>query len=78
MIQMSSIPFYDFPSSPILIIGGLGITVAIVVFFITYQKYFNSPLNKEIQKKKKSLLKERKELNVRIEKIEQDLKNLSS
>ena len=75
---MSSIPFYDFPSSPILIIGGLGITVAIVVFFITYQKYFNSPLNKEIQKKKKSLLKERKELNVRIEKIEQDLKNLSS
>ena len=78
MIKMSSIPFYDFPSSPILIIGGLGITVAIVVFFITYQKYFNSPLNKEIQKKKKSLLKERKELNVRIEKIEQDLKNLSS
>ena len=24
-----SIPFYDFPSSPILIIGALGITVAI-------------------------------------------------
>ena len=74
---MASIPFYDFPSSPILIIGGLGITVAIVVFFITYQKYFNSPLNKEIQKKKKSLLKEQKELNERLEKIKQDLKNLS-
>ena len=76
MINMSSIPFYDFPSSPILIIGGLGIIVAIFVFFITYQKYFNSPLNKEIQKKKKSLLKEQKELNERLEKIDQDLKNL--
>jgi len=27
-----SIPFYDFPSSPILIIGALGIAVAIAVF----------------------------------------------
>ena len=51
MINMSSIPFYDFPS-PILIIGGLGITVAIFVFFITYQKYFNSPLTKKFKRKK--------------------------
>jgi len=43
-----SIPFYDFPSSPILIIGALGIAVAIAVFFVSYQKYFNSPLNKEL------------------------------
>ena len=71
-----SIPFYDFPSSPILIIGALGIAVTIAVFFIAYQKYFNSPLNKEIAKKKKSLLNEQKELNKRLEKIEQDLKNL--
>ena len=71
-----SIPFYDFPSSPILIIGALGIVVTIAVFFIAYQKYFNSPLNKEIAKKKKSLLNEQKELNKRLEKIEQDLKNL--
>jgi len=28
-----SIPFYDFPSSPILIIGALVIAVAIAVFF---------------------------------------------
>jgi len=28
-----SIPFYDFPSSPILLIGAIGITVAITVFF---------------------------------------------
>ena len=71
-----AIPFYDFPSSPILIIGALGITVAIVVFFVTYQKYFNYPLNNELRRKKKALIKEQKELNVRLEKIEQDLKNL--
>ena len=71
-----SIPFYDFPSSPILIIGALGITVAIVVFFVAYQKYFNSPLNRELTKKKKALIEERKELNKRLLKIEQDLKSL--
>ena len=71
-----SIPVYDFPSSPILIIGALGITIAIVVFFVSYQKYFNSPLNRELIKKKKALIKEQKELNERLLKIEQDLKNL--
>ena len=71
-----SIPFYDFPSSPILIIGALGIAVAIVVFFVAYQKYFNSPLNRELTKKKKALINEQKELNQRLKKIEQDLKNL--
>ncbi len=71
-----SIPFYDFPASPILIIGALGIAVAIVVFFVSYQKYFNSPLNKEIAEKRKSLIKEQTELKARLEKIEQDLKNL--
>ena len=71
-----SIPFYDFPSSPILIIGALGIAVAIAVFFVSYQKYFNSPLNREIAEKKKGLIKEKKELNERLEQIEQDLKNL--
>ena len=71
-----SIPFYDFPSSPILIIGALGIAVAIAVFFVAYQKYFNSPLNKEITKKKKALNKEQKELEERLEKIKQELKNL--
>ena len=71
-----SIPFYDFPSSPILIVGALGIVVALVVFFVAYQKYFNSPLNKELTQKKKALIKEQKELNERLDKIEQDLKNL--
>ena len=71
-----SVPFYDFPSSPLLIIGALGIVLALAVFFLAYQKYFNSPLNKEIQIKKKALLKEQKELNQKLEKIEQDLRNL--
>ena len=53
-----SIPFYDFPSSPILIIGALGIAVAIAVFFVSYQKYFNSPLNKELAERKKALIKD--------------------
>ena len=73
---MLSVPFYDFPSSPLLIIGALGIVLAIAVFFLAYQKYFNSPFNKEFQQKKKSLLKEKKEINERLKKIDQDLKNL--
>ena len=71
-----SVPFYDFPSSPILIIGAFGIVVALAVFFLAYQKYFNSPFNKELQLKKKALLSEKIELNKKLEKIEQDLKNL--
>ena len=71
-----SVPFYDFPSSPILIIGAIGIVIAMAVFFLAYQKYFNSPFNKELQLKKKALLKEKTELNKKLEKIEQDLKNL--
>ena len=71
-----SIPFYEFPSSPILFIGALGISVAIAVFFVAFKKYFNSPLNNELTKKKKALMKEQGELNERLKKIEQDLKNL--
>ena len=71
-----SIPFYDFPTSPILIIGALGIAVAIAVFFVSYKQYFNSPFNRELAEKKKALIKEQKELKERLEKIEQDLKNL--
>jgi beta-lactamase regulating signal transducer with metallopeptidase domain len=71
-----SVPFYDFPSSPILIIGAIGILLALVVFFLAYQKYFDSPFNKELQFKKKALLKEKEELKKKLEKIEQDLKNL--
>ena len=73
---MLSVPFYDFPSSPLLIIGALGIIVAIIVFVLSYQKYFNSPFNNELQERKKSLLKEKQEINERLRKIDQDLKNL--
>jgi len=73
---MISIPFYDFPASPLLIIGALGIVLAIIVFIVSYQKYFSSPFNKELQQKKKSLLKEKQDLSERLLKIEQDLKNL--
>ena len=75
-MYLLSIPFYDFPSSPILIIGGIGIVVALVVFFLASQKYFNSPFNKELQLKKKALLKEQIELKKKLAKIEQDLKNI--
>jgi len=71
-----SIPSYGFPTSPLLIIGALGILVALAVYFIAYQKYFSSPLNKELQTKKKALLREQKEINQKLEEIEQDLKNL--
>ena len=71
-----SIPFYDFPSSPILIFGAFGIAVAVAVFFVSYRKYFNSPLNKELAERKKALIREQKELNERLNKIERDLKNL--
>ena len=52
---MLAIPFYEFPNSPILVIGALGILVAIAVFFLAYKKYFNSPLNNELEEKEKSL-----------------------
>ena len=71
-----SVPFYDFPSSPILIIGAIGIFVALAVFFLAYNKYFNSPFNKELQLKKKALLKEKTELTKKLEKVEKDLKTL--
>ena len=71
-----SIPYYDLPASPLLITGALGILVALVVFFLAYNNYFDSPFNSELQRKKKALIKEKKELNQKLEKIEKDLKNL--
>ena len=73
---MLSVPFYDFPASPLLIVGAIGIILALIIFFLSYQKYFNSPFNRELQQKKKTLLKEKQELNKKLQKIDQDLKNL--
>ena len=50
-----NVPVYDFPNSPILILGFLGILVALVTLFITYNKYFNSPLNRDKKLDKNSL-----------------------
>ena len=41
--------------------------------FFAFKKYFNSPLIKELTKKKGALIKEQKEFNKRSENIEQDL-----
>ena len=50
-----NVPVYDFPSSPILIVGFFGIMVTIVTLFIAYNKYFNSPLNRDKKFVKNSL-----------------------
>tara|TARA_B100000965_G_C19399193_1_gene672551 strand:- start:672 stop:863 length:192 start_codon:yes stop_codon:yes gene_type:complete len=42
-----NIPVYDFPNSPILILGFLGILVSLITLMISYRKYFNSPLNSD-------------------------------
>ena len=42
-----NIPAYEFPNSPILLLGFFGILVALTTLFITYYKYFNSPLNRD-------------------------------
>ena len=75
MLNTLSIPFYDFPSSPILIIGALGKAVAIAVFGIL-PKIFQFSFEQRAYAKEKSLIKKQKELNERLEKIEQDSKNL--
>ena len=46
---------YDFPNSPILILGFFGIFVTIGTLFIAYKKYFNSPLNRDKKFVKNSL-----------------------
>ena len=43
---MNNVPFYDFPQSPILLLGFAGIVVALITLYVVNVKYFNSPLNK--------------------------------
>ena len=50
-----NVPVYDFPNSPILILGFFGILVAICTLFIANNKYFNSPLNRDKKFLKNSL-----------------------
>ncbi|MCQ9201360.1 MAG: hypothetical protein JJ834_001800 [Prochlorococcus marinus XMU1425] len=48
-----SIPFYDFPSSPILIIGALGIAIEIAVFCLL-PKIFQFSFEQRACRKEKS------------------------
>jgi len=61
-----NIPVYDFPNSPILILGFLGIFVALATLFITYNKYFNSPLNRDKKFVKNSLEIEFKKISSQV------------
>ncbi len=44
---MNNIPTYDFPQSPILILGFFGILTALAVLFVANRDYFSSPLNED-------------------------------
>ena len=44
---MPAVPFYDFPQSPILIIGFFGIFTALIALYVANRDYFNSPLNRD-------------------------------
>ena len=57
-----NVPVYEFPSSPILILGFFGILVALVTLFINFNTYFNSPLNRDRKFVKNSLENEFKKV----------------
>ena len=44
---MQTVPFYDFPHSPILIIGFFGILFTLVLLYAVNRAYFESPLNRD-------------------------------
>ena len=58
-----NVPVYDFPNSPILLLGFFGILVALATLFIAYIKYFNSPLNRDKKFVKNSLETEFKKVS---------------
>ena len=45
--KMTNVPFYDFPQSPILIIGFFGILFTLVLLYFVNRAYFESPLNED-------------------------------
>tara|TARA_B100000674_G_scaffold420929_1_gene372348 strand:+ start:84 stop:275 length:192 start_codon:yes stop_codon:yes gene_type:complete len=61
-----NIPVYDFPNSPILLLGFYGILVALVTLYVTYFKYFNSPLNIDKKFVKNSLEIEFKKVSSKV------------
>ena len=65
-LKHMNIPVYDFPDSPILIIGFFGILIAILTLYVTYSKYFNSPLNRDKKFLKNSLEVEFKKISSQV------------
>ena len=41
------VPFYDFPESPILVVGFFGILFTLVLLYVVNRDYFASPLNRD-------------------------------
>ena len=42
-----TVPVYDIPESPILIVGFLGILFTLVLLYVVNRDYFASPLNRD-------------------------------
>ena len=42
-----TVPVYDIPESPILIVGFLGIMFTLVLLYFVNRAYFASPLNRD-------------------------------
>jgi len=42
-----TVPVYDIPESPILIVGFLGIMFTLVLLYVVNRDYFGSPLNED-------------------------------
>jgi len=42
-----TVPVYELPESPILIVGFSGILFTLVLLYFVNRDYFNSPLNKD-------------------------------
>ena len=45
--KMTSVPTYDLPQSPILIVGFFGILFTLVLLYFVNRAYFESPLNED-------------------------------
>ena len=45
-----TVPVYDIPESPILIVGFLGILFTLVLLYVVNRDYFGSPLNEDRRK----------------------------
>ena len=47
ILKQMTIPVYDIPQSPILILGFLGIMFTLVLLYFVNREYFGSPLNED-------------------------------